>query len=279
MNPKIVFLVLFAALLHASWNALVKTASDRLLVISAVALAQFLAGIVAVPFVPAPHPASWLAIAVATLFHYAYYVCLLNAYRFGDLSRVYPLARGSAPVLVALGAVFFAGESLPFKAAVGVVLASAGIAAIALIRSPPETKDRTAVSFALATGAIIAGYSVADGIGVRASGSPFGYICWLFICEFPVIVTVIYKRWGMLKTLASREWPALVGTGVCSILAYGFVIYAVAFAPMAPVSALRESGVVMAALIGTLVLGERPWPARVGAAILVAAGVVLITTT
>jgi len=272
-------LVLIAALLHASWNALVKTASDRLVVISAVALGQFLAGPVAAPFVPAPDPASWPAIAAATLFHYAYYACLVNAYRFGDLSRVYPLARGAAPLLVALGGFFFAGESLSFTAAVGLVLSSAGITTMAFVRRSPSAEDRSAVYLALATGAVIAGYSVADGIGVRASGSPFGYIAWLFICEFPVIMVVIYRRKRRLKNQVLREWPALAGTGVCSIVAYGLVIYAVAFAPMAAVSAIRESSVVIAALIGTVILGERPWPARVGAAILVAGGAVLITTT
>ncbi|MDF1591609.1 MAG: EamA family transporter [Desulfobacterales bacterium] len=276
MDIHIAMLVLLAAFLHAGWNAIVKTASDRLLVISSVALGQCLAGVLALPFVPVPDPASWAAIGVSALFHYAYYVFLINAYRFGDLSQVYPLARGVAPVLVAVGAAIFGGEMLALPAVAGVVMASTGIASIAFFQKSSLKGNWAALFFAGGTGVIIAGYTVADGIGVRLSGNPFGYIAWLFLFEFPVLVFVFYRRRGRLLSLLKREWLPYVGTGISSVLAYSLVIFAVAFAPMAAVSALRESSVIIAAMIGTLILGERPWRLRVAAAVMVAGGVTLI---
>jgi len=276
MEIQIALLVLLAAFLHAGWNAIVKTASDRLLVISSVAMGQFLAGVLAIAFVPAPDPACWPAIGVSALFHYAYYIFLTHAYRFGDLSQVYPLARGVAPLLVAAGAAIFGGEMLPLPAVIGVVVTSTGIASIAFFRESSLKGNRAALFFAGGTGVIIAGYTVADGIGVRLSGNPFGYIAWLFLFEFPVIVFVFFRRRDRLLSRLKREWMPYVGTGISSVLAYGLVIFAVAFAPMAAVSALRESSVIIAAMIGTLILGERPWQHRVAAALMVAGGVTLI---
>jgi len=277
MSAEIALLVLLAAFLHAGWNALVKTASDRLLIISAVAFGQCLAGMLVMPFVPAPDPASWPAIAVATACHYFYYFFLYQAYRFGDLSLVYPLARGLAPVLVAMGAATFGHEILSLPAIAGVVITSIGIASIAFFQQSSFKNNASAIFFAAGTGAIIAGYTVADGIGVRLSNSPFGYIAWLFFLEFPVILFVIYRRRRRIIRLIGREWKQFAGTGISSVFAYGIVIFAVNFAPMAAVSALRESSVIMAALIGTLFLGERPWQQRVIAAVVVACGVAMIT--
>ncbi len=277
MTAEITLLVLLAAFLHAGWNALVKTASDRLLVISAVAFGQCMVGILIMPFVPAPDPSSWPAIAVSTAFHYFYYIFLYQAYRFGDLSLVYPLARGLAPVLVAMGAAIFGNEILSLPVIAGVAITSAGIVSIAFFQESSLKNNSSALFFAMGTGVIIAGYTVADGVGVRLSSSPFGYISWLFFLEFPVILFVLYRRQGRIISLLQREWKQFTGTGISSVLAYGIVIFAVNFAPMAAVSALRESSVIMAALIGTLFLGERPWPQRVIAAVVVACGVTMIT--
>ena len=277
MGIELILLALLAAFLHAAWNALVKSASDRLLVLSAVALMQSATGALMIFFVPSPDPSSWLFIGLSTLFHYLYYTFLYHSYRFGDLSQIYPLARGLAPVLVAVGAAIFASEKLSLLSLLGVILTSLGIASIAFLHESSLKKNPLALLFAASTGMIIAGYTVADGIGVRLSASPFGYIAWLFFLEFPVVLFVLYRRRGRLMVSWKMEWKHFTGTGLSSVFAYGIVIYAVAFAPMAAVSALRETSVIMAALIGSFVLGERPWEQRVTAAVLVAGGVALIT--
>ena len=277
MGIEFILLASLAAFLHAGWNALVKTASDRLLVLSAVSLMQSATGAILILFVPPPEPSSWPLIGLSTLFHYFYFVFLYHAYRFGDLSQIYPLARGLAPVLVAVGAAIFANEILSLLSLLGVIIASLGIASIAFLYESSLRKNAPALLFAAGTGMIIAGYTVADGIGVRLSGSTFGYIAWLFFLEFPVVLFVLYRRWGRLMVSWRLEWKQFVGTGISSVAAYGIVIYAVAYAPIAAISALRETSVIMAALMGTLVLGERPWEQRVAAAVLVAGGVSLIT--
>ena len=277
MAIEFALLALLAAFLHAAWNALVKSASDRLLTLSAVSLMQSATGALLVLFVPIPDPSSWPFIGLSTIFHYSYFMFLYQAYRFGDLSQIYPLARGLAPVLVAIGAAIFANERLSFLSLLGVIIASLGIASIAFLHESSLRKHPSALFFAAGTGIIIAGYTVSDGIGVRSSGSPFGYIAWLFFLEFPIVLFVMYRRWGRLMVSWRMEWKHFIGTGLSSVLAYGIVIFAVAYAPMAAISALRETSVIMAALIGTFVLGERPWEQRVTAAVLVAGGVALIT--
>jgi uncharacterized membrane protein len=277
LPADIFLLVLGAAFLHAAWNALVKAASDRLLVLSSVAMGQSLAGALLIPFVSPPDPSSWPAIGLSTLFHYLYYACLLQAYRFGDLSLVYPIARGLSPVLVAAGAAVFWGEVLPPVALAGVMLASLGIGAIALTRGASGRFETPGLLFAGATGVIIAGYTVSDGIGVRLSASPLGYIAWLFIFEIPVVVFALLRRRGRLVASLGSQWRHAAGTALSSSLAYALVIYAAKFAPMAAVSALRESSVIMAALIGAVFFKERPWRARIAAAALVAGGVSMIT--
>lgn len=277
MGIGIILLALLAAFLHAGWNALVKTASDRMLVLSAVSLTQSAAGAFLILFIPPPDPSSWPLIGLSTLFHYFYFAFLYHAYRFGDLSQIYPLARGLAPVLVVIGATVFANETLSPLSLLGIILASFGIASIAFLSDSSLRKSPPALFFAAGTGIIIAGYTVADGIGVRLSGSPFGYIAWLFLFEFPVVMFVFLRRKGRLIAAWKVEWKQFVGTGLSSLIAYGIVIYAVLYAPMAAISALRETSVIMAALIGTIVLGERPWELRVTAAVLVSCGVALIT--
>jgi len=270
-------LVLAAATLHATWNALVKKASDRLVVLSSVALGQCIAGVLLVPFVGRPDPASWPAIGISCLFHYFYYFFLFQAYRFGDLSQAYPIIRGVAPILVAAGASVFGQEFLSQTALYGVLMVSIGIASTAWIREGPSERNLPTILFSLATGAVIAGYSVSDGIGVRLSGNPFAFIAWLFLFEWPVVLFALLRRKGRLIAAWRSQWQGAGGTALSSVLAYGIVIYAANHAPIAAVSALRESSVIMAALIGTLVFGEKPWQARIAAAVLVGGGVAMIT--
>lgn len=261
--------------MHASWNAIVKNAGDRALTLSAVAAMHTIGGIFLIAVSEPPAPASWPSLAASTVIHYGYYLLLFQAYKLGDLSQVYPISRGLAPALVALGSYLIVGESLTSLGWAGLVAICLGIGLLAVQRGAAHA-DRTAVLFAVLLGLSIAAYSVADGVGVRWSESPTGYMGWLFFLEAPVVLAVFGPRLIQRRKI---DWNAfsigLVG-GALSVLAYGVVLYTKTIAPIAAVSAVRESSVIIAALIGVLLFGERPWAGRVAAALVVVVGVILI---
>ncbi|GAB4391486.1 MAG: DMT family transporter [Kiloniellaceae bacterium] len=277
MSEFAVALVLGAAVLHATWNAIVKGTRARALVLAAVAATNATVGLGLLIWAEPPDVASWPYIAASSVIHYGYYYFLALAYKWGDLSRVYPIARGSAPLLVAAGALVFAGEQLSALGWGGVVLVSAGISILAFFSKGPSLPDPRSTAAALATGLIIASYSVVDGIGVRLSGSPFGYMGWLFVTE--VLVTLFL--WVRLRPRFTRQERATLRVGYlggfCAVAAYGLVIYANTLAPLGMVSALRESSVIFAALFGVVIFRERPWISRLAAAATVGAGVLLLT--
>ena len=276
MDPIVLSLVLAAALLHASWNALVKAGGDpfvRLAVVNAVG------GLCAVPMlflVGLPAPDSWPYLFGSVVVHHAYYLALGYGYRFGDLSHVYPVARGVAPPLVAFAAWAFAGEGLGLLGLLAILVISGGILSLAFADDGRLVALRP-LSLGLATGITIAAYTLLDGLGGRASGDVLAYIAWLFVIDavpFSVIVAVRYRR-RLGPALAACWRPAAFG-GALSVVAYGLVIWAMSLTPLAAVSALRETSVIVAALIGTRLLREPFGTRRVLAASLVAAGVVLL---
>lgn len=265
MTTTLFVLVLFSAVLHAGWNALVKVGGDALVRLAMINLTVALLGLLALPFVPLPPPASWPYIGASLALHIAYYVLLARGYQLGDLSLVYPVARGLAPLWVTLGAWFSAGERPD----------ALGFAAIALLSLSVLTLARGAgrgLPVALACGLTIAAYSVADGLGSRAAGEAlYGYIAWLFVLDaLPVTLLAAARRRGLFLQTLRRGWRAGLLAGVCCALAYGIVIWAMAQAPLGYVSALRETSVVFAAWIGTRLLGE-PFAGR---RLLSAAGIV-----
>jgi len=276
VDPLVLGLVLAAALLHASWNALVKAGGDpfvRLAVVNAVG------GLCAVPllFLAAlPAPASWPYLFGSVVVHHAYYLALGYGYRFGDLSHVYPIARGIAPPLVAFAAWAFAGESVRPLGLLAILVISGGIVSLAFTDDGRLVAIRP-LALGLTTGITIAGYTLFDGLGGRAAGDVLAYIAWLFVIDavpFSVIVAFRYRR-RLGPALAACWRPAAFG-GVLSVIAYGLVIWAMSLTPLAAVSALRETSVIIAALIGTRLLREPFGTRRVLAAGLVAAGVVLL---
>lgn len=271
----VIGLVLSAALLHAVWNAIVKGSADRLLALALVNLGHILVGVVLVALYAPPAREAWGFIAASTFIHFFYYGFLLLAYRLGDFSQVYPIARGVAPVLVALGAWLLAGEVLPPLAWGAIILISLAIAAQAFARRRVDF-NAGAVAAAVLTGLTIAAYSVADGLGVRASGSPLGYIGWLFLLEGFSIVALFWLGRKRLRSLPVRSWLIGVTGGLLSSLAYGLAIYAKSLTTLGSVSAIRETSVVMAALIGIVWFGERPWKLRLASAAVVAAGIILL---
>jgi drug/metabolite transporter (DMT)-like permease len=278
MSALALSLALFAAGLHATWNAMVKVAPDRALVLAAIAAANTISGLVLMSVADVPASESWPFIAASTLLHYVYYLFLYESYRFGDLSEVYPIARGMAPMLVALGAWIFAGEGLSLQAWIAISITSAGIMAIAVIRRNPLKSDRKTLAYTIANGVIIAAYSIVDGIGVRLSGDPLGYMAWLFFLEFPVVLVIVSLRRNFVPAFVRSGMPLALAGGMLSVAAYGIVLFANTLAPLGAVSAVRESSVIIAALIGTFLLGETPRVPRLASAALVATGIIMLAT-
>lgn len=267
-------LVLIAAVAHASWNAMVKSSGDRLLMLTSIRVVGLVAGLVVALFVPPPSSASIPYLLGAAFVHYLYYGLMLNAYRVGDMSQVYPISRGTAPLLVALLAALFAGELMSPVGTVAVVILSAGILTLAL---SGHTVNRQAIAFALLTGVAIAGYSFLSGVGVRKSQSVLGYIAWLEIATGIGMTSVAYvRRKPVLAEFVRTQWrPGLVA-GLLSVTGYAVALWAMSVLAMAAVVALRETSVVFAALIGSLALREGFVAKRVTAAAAVVVGVILL---
>ncbi len=275
MTILTVAIVLSAALLHAFWNAVVKGAGDKTVMLGLIAMGHVVPGLFIVALIPAPNWAVWPYILASTVIHWAYYYLLNAAYRLGDLSVMYPVARGLAPVLVAVGAQAWIGESLPLIAWAGIFCVSAGI--MVLTRGIfSGALPLMGLLAAMGTAVMVAAYSLVDGVGIRLSGSPLGYIGWLFVAEILVAAYIFTGRTKRLRTMPPRA--VLIGFlgGVISGTAYGLVLYAKTLAPLGVVSALRETSVIFAAMIGVLWFGEGPKGNRLMAAVIVAAGIILI---
>jgi drug/metabolite transporter (DMT)-like permease len=272
-------LVLLAAVLHASWNVLVKMGGDRLLVQTIVIGTGSLLCALALPWAGLPAPASWPFVIASVLVHNLYFFFLLRSYAHGDLSQVYPIARGTSPLVVALLAVPFAGERLSPTDLLGVCLVTLGIASLSAGRR--ATGDRRAVAYALMTGLLIAAFTLVDGIGVRRAGGPLSFILWMQALEIlPLALFVLLRRRDRIRPFlatngARRVLGGVLG-GIMAASAYGIVLWAYSRASLAPVSALRETSVVMAAAFGALRLGEPFGARRVAAAAVVVLGVALL---
>ena len=278
-GPGVTAAVLLAAVLHATWNAVVKQVDDRLAGFVLLDLTGVALCLLAVPLLPGPAPASRAFLALSVVLHLGYKLFLMGAYRAGDLSQVYPLARGSAPLLVAGFAGLVLGERLGPAQLTGVLVVSVGLVLLAGVggaaSGPPA-----ATWLALATGVFIAAYTVADGVGVRRSGGALGYIAWLFLAEglpLPLYAATVGRR--HLKAALRVNLPAGLAAGVLSLAAYGLVIWAQTRGALAVVAALRETSVIVAALIGSAGFGERFGYRRTVAAAVVTAGIVLLNTS
>ncbi len=279
LPPELVLLVLVAALAHASWNALIKSSGERGATFSVVVVTGGVVGLAGVLILPLPAPETWAYLVFSTLIHYAYYGFLMLSYRYGDLSHVYPLARGTAPLMVALGALIFANEVLSATATAGLLLASAGIMSLAFERGSARRIDPRPVLFALGTGVFIAAYTVVDGLGVRVSQAPVSYIFWLnFLEGVPLALWLLLRRPQFFTGQSRQSRLRGIAGGLLAALAYGLVIYALSRGGMAHISALRETSTLFAALIGAYLLKEAPGGAgrRIAAAGLVAAGVITL---
>jgi drug/metabolite transporter (DMT)-like permease len=278
LDPLVIALVLLAAVLHASWNAVLKAARDRVTTSAVMNLTGLAIGGALALFVATPASASWIFILLSVAIHFGYFVFLLGSYRYGDLSQVYPLARGIGPLIVTFVSPWLIGEHLGRVQLIGVVVLCLGILSLAFNRMHlRELVNWKAVVMALATGGSIAAYTVVDGLGVRLSGSPAGYISWLFVLDgisMAALATALRRR--ALGTAVRSVWKPAVLCGVISMLAYGIVIWCYNLGAIAPIAALRETSVVIAAAIGSLLLREPFGRWRIVAASCCAIGIVAI---
>jgi drug/metabolite transporter (DMT)-like permease len=271
-------IVLFAAMLHASWNAMLHGNRDRFLSMTWMSIAIAAVSTFIVLFNPWPASASWPYIAASGLVHIFYNMSLVWSYGRNDLALAYPIARGSSPLLVTLGAALCAHESIGPLHALGIAMISGGIIAIALLG---HHVSRGGALAALTTGATIALYTVIDGIGVRLSnGQPFTYTAWMFLCYWLMPVLFVAVRGVAPLWAPVRAQPLSIGSslagGLVSIAAYGIVIWALQSSAMGAVSALRETSVVFAVLIGRVFLREEVSGTRWLACMVVAAGAVCL---
>ena len=270
--------VLFAALLHASWNAMLHGNDDRFLSMTWMSIAIAAISTLVILFTPRPANAAWPYLVASGLVHIVYNVTLVRSYRRNDLAQAYPIARGSSPLLVTLGAALFAHEAIGPLHALGIVMISGGIIAIAL---QGQHVSRAGVLAALTTGVTIAFYTVIDGIGVRLSGGEaLAYTAWMFLFYWLMPVLFIAMRglaalWTPVRAAPMAVGSSLVG-GLVSIAAYGIVIWALQSGAMGAVSALRETSVVFAVLIGRVFLRETVSGKRLLACVIVAGGAVCL---
>ncbi len=274
MTFSISLIVLCAAALHASWNAMLRAGADRLWSMTIMCIAIAIAcGLLAL-VVPVPARPSWGYALLSALLHVGYNLFLVRTYRSGDLGQTYPIARGSSPLLVSIGAAAFAGELPDPISLAGVLLVSGGILSLAF---QGRRFSADTLGYAFGTGCFIGAYSVTDGIGARLSGSPVGYTIWMCLL-WGVLMPPVYalaRDWRSLVR-GPRETLVAAGGGLVSLLAYGIVIFAMTLGPMGPVSALRETSVVFAALIGRVFLHERLTGARLLACVVIAIGAICI---
>jgi drug/metabolite transporter (DMT)-like permease len=276
MELHVFLAVLAAAAFHAGWNAMLKLRLEPLLALSLIAAA---CGFVSAPLLPVsglPAPGAWIYILASLAIHLVYYVALAEAYRTGDLGQVYPIARGTAPLITALGAWAWLGEELGSTGWTGIVILASGIILLSL-RSGAEKFDVRAVGFAFLTALSIAAYTLADGSGAREGGTTFAYIVWLFVLDGVMMLTFgLLKFRGVFISEMRRSWRLILGGGVLSAAAYAIALWAMTQAPIALVAALRETSVLFAAAIGVMFLGEPIRLLRLLAAALVLGGMFLL---
>jgi drug/metabolite transporter (DMT)-like permease len=273
VTAGVLSLVLLGALLHASWNLLVKSGRDTRSATAGVYISAGLLAALALPFLPAPQPASWPYIAASTAIEVIYGVLLAAAYRVGDLGHAYPLMRGSAPLLVAIGSGALIGEQLSRGVWIGVALVSGGILSM-FFDARLRGQSAAATRLALLNGFMIAAYTTIDGLGVRVSGNPVAFSLWLFLLvALPWLIWAAARsrapRWEKLR----RQLPSAVLGGACSLASYTLALWAMTRAPVAAVAAVRETSILFGTALGVLILHERITRARVLAVVAIAVGV------
>lgn len=292
MTPLVVAAVLVAAVTHAGWNAIAAGIRDQILAFSLIGAADVVCGLAVVLASPVPAAGAWPYLLTSVALHVAYQVLLMRCFRLGEFGQVYPIARGTAPLVVTVLAAVLVHERPGAWQLAGIALASAGLLGVALWgirarRGADGKRERHAqgwasrqlpvLTAAVATGLAISAYTVVDGVGVRASGTPVGYTGWLVMLMGPFIPLYALAVRGapLLRQLRPVAGRGLLG-GAMSTAAYGLVLWAQTRAPLAPVAALRESSIIAGAAIGAVAFRERFGAARIVASVLMVTGIALM---
>jgi drug/metabolite transporter (DMT)-like permease len=278
MENFVFLAVLFAAACHAGWNALIKVGLDPLSTTTLISLGAGLVALALAPLVGVPAWAAWPWLIASVIVHLCYFASLIESYRTGDLGQVYPIARGSAPLMTAAATTVFIGEKLSLVGWTGIFSLVAGVLLLSARggRGLAEV-DRRAIGFALFTALTICAYSVVDGIGARLSANPNAYSVWLFIGIAVVMLPyAIYRDGPDVIPAMRRFWRRGLAGGALQLLSYGIAIWAMTAAPIAIVATLRETSVLFGAVIAVVVLKEPLRAARIVAACLIVCGLILI---
>ncbi|MGH3254418.1 MAG: EamA family transporter [Streptosporangiaceae bacterium] len=271
---SVTLVVLAAAITHATWNAIAHGIRDQTLSFGLIGAGGIIVAIPLVILIAAPRADSWPYLLGSVAIHIFYNLLLMRCYRYGEFGQVYPLARGISPLVVTILAAVFVGEHLALPQLAGVAVVSGGLAALVFAGRRP---GRAALLAAIGTGLTIAAYTTVDGVGVRLSASPVGYIGWLMLLQsLCVPAFALVRRRDVLTKQPPRILLAGLAAGALSVLAYGLVLWAQTRGALAPIAALRETSVIFGAIIGTLVFREPFGRARIAATVLVAAGILLL---
>jgi drug/metabolite transporter (DMT)-like permease len=291
LSLSVILAVLAAAVTHATWNAIAHGIKDQTLAFALIGVGGIVIAIPLVIVTAMPRANCWPYLLGSVAIHVFYNLLLMQCYRLGEFGQVYPLARGISPLVVTILAAIFVHEHLAPAQIDGVVVVSAGLAVLVLAGRRPRLaggpggvaspgKHRAAFLAAVGTGMTIAAYTTVDGVGVRLSGSPVGYIGWLMLLEsLGVPMFALARRRDVLLKQPRQILLAGLAAGALSVLAYGLVLWAQTRGALAPIAALRETSVIFGAIIGTLVFRESFGRTRIAATVLVAAGIVLLNVT
>ena len=276
LNYTVVLAVLAAGLIHAVWNAIAKGFHDQFVSFALLNVGTGVMSLLAWPFVGLARSSCWGYLGLSTACHLGYELFLMSSYRRSDFSRSYPIARGVAPLLVSVAGLVFASEHVSLRGTLGIVVVVLGILSLARRRGE-SSATRWALLWALGTGVAIAAYTVIDGLGVRASQSAPRYAVALFAIQASIWMVGVIIRRGRSWWPSARTVSLGFFAGLLSMAAYAIVLWAQLRTPLGVVSALRETGVLWAAIIGALIFRERPLRQVVFPSLLVVLGVVLLS--
>ncbi len=277
MPVQVLLVILAAAFLHATWNFFVKRSEDKYRGMSAVVLGHAPAAMAMIVLTPLPHVDSYPYIFAGAMLHIGYQMFLLNSYRFGNLSSVYPIARGIAPFLVAGFSVVFLGVDFGIFELLAITCIAVGLISLAFGGKKGSRGNLRGSILAIATGSFIASYTLVDGLGAREAGNALGFYGWLSTIN--ALIFSVIMRWarpGLVKTTVCTDWRMTLSLGSISFLAYALAIWAFTMAPIALVAALRETSIVFAFFLGACFLKEKITILKFLSILLIVCGVIML---